>query len=189
MSTRLAGKKHVPEKISFKYLKYTIGDMSKQVERRKGAEYIVNPFQLLINDGNYYLLAFDEKHKQRTFRVDRMKGVELTGVPRECQEEFDQIDMRTYAKRVFSMYSGRKTRIRIRFSNRLLDTVVERFGTKDVLYSQVDDRHFSAETEVEVSDQFYGWLLGFGKSAKILSPQSEVEKFQSYLSKIEEMYK
>jgi len=117
-----------------------------------------------------------------------MKGVELTGMPRECQEEFDLIDMRTYAKRVFSMYSGRKTRIRIRFSNRLLDTVVERFGTKDVLYSQVDDRHFSAETEVEVSDQFYGWLLGFGKSAKILSPQSEVEKFQAYLDKIRGIY-
>lgn len=189
MSTRLAGKKHVPEKISFKYLKYTIGDMSKQVERRKGAEYIVNPFQLLINDGNYYLLAFDEKHKQRTFRVDRMKGVELTGVPRECQEEFDLIDMRTYAKRVFSMYSGRKTRIRIRFSNRLLDTVVERFGTKDVLYSQVDDRHFSAETEVEVSDQFYGWLLGFGKRAKILSPQSEIDGLNQYLDKVIENYK
>jgi len=65
---------------------------------------------------------------------------------------------------------------------------VERFGTKDVLYSQVDDRHFSAETEVEVSDQFYGWLLGFGKSAKILSPQSEMEKFQAYLDKIRGIY-
>ena len=51
---------HTPEKISFKYLKYTIGDMSQQVERRHGQRYTVSPFQLLINDGNYYLLAFDD---------------------------------------------------------------------------------------------------------------------------------
>lgn len=188
MSTRLEGKKHIPEKISFKYLKYTIGDMSKQVERRKGADYVVSPFQLLINDGNYYLLAFDGK-SIKPYRVDRMKGVSLTGEPREGQAEFDKVDMRTYAQRVFSMYSGRKVRIRIRFIHTLLDTAIERFGTKDALYSKIDEKHFTVETEVEVSDQFYGWLLSFGKRARILSPQSEVEKFEAYLDKIREMYK
>ena len=38
-----------------------IANVNKQVERRSGAEYVVSPFQLLINDGNYYLLAFDGK--------------------------------------------------------------------------------------------------------------------------------
>ena len=69
-------KVHEPEKINFKYLKSTINDISQQVERKKGERYIVSPYKLLINDGNYYLLAFDENSQQmRTYRVDRMKDV------------------------------------------------------------------------------------------------------------------
>ena len=188
MSTRLEGKKHIPEKISFKYLKYTIGDISKQVERRKGADYVVSPFQLLINDGNYYLLAFDGK-KIIPYRVDRMKDVQRTGEPREGQAEFDKIDMRTYTQRVFSMFGGKKKRrVTIQFLFTLLDTAVERFGTKDAQYSMVDDKHFTVNAEVEISDQFFGWLLGFGKRAKILYPNDVVEDFRAHLDKIREMY-
>ena len=62
MSTKIEGEPPTPEKISFKYLKYSIDDINNQVERRKGARYTVSPFHLLITDGNYYLLAFvDEK--------------------------------------------------------------------------------------------------------------------------------
>ena len=43
MSKMIEGEKHVPEKISFQYLKYTIDDLEKQTERRKGAKYIVSP--------------------------------------------------------------------------------------------------------------------------------------------------
>ena len=84
MSKELDGKKHIPEKVRFKYLKSTISDVKKQVERRHGEEYIVSPYALLINDGNYYLLAFDDKTKKmRTYRVDRMKGVKRAGAERE----------------------------------------------------------------------------------------------------------
>ena len=105
MSKEFEGEKHTPEKISFKYLKYSIDDIGKQVERGHGAKYIVSPFQLLINDGNYYLLAYDDYSKDmRTYRVDRMKNVSFTGEPREGYEEFKKIDLKSYTQRVFSMY-------------------------------------------------------------------------------------
>lgn len=189
MSRRLDGKSHKPEKISFKYLKHTIGDMSQQVERRKGEQYIVSPYQLLISDGNYYLLAYvNEKQKMRTYRVDRMKNVSLTGEPREGDDEFAKLDVRTYAQRVFGMYGGTQKRVTIQFINLLLDTAVERFGTKDVQYSKVDDRHFKITANVEISDQFYGWLLGFGKRAKLTWPDDEVEKFKAYIDKVRNAY-
>ena len=72
MSRRIDGEKHIPEKISFKYLKYTISDIKQQAERRQGARYFVSPYALLLNDGNYYLLAFGDKEQEmRTYRVDR----------------------------------------------------------------------------------------------------------------------
>ena len=189
MSRHIDGQPHTPEKITFQYLKYSVSDMSKQVERRRGARYTVSPFQLLINDGNYYLLAFDEYSKEmRTYRVDRMKDIRFTGEPRDGEEEFKQIDLRTYTKRVFSMYGGEERLVQIRFINPILDSVVYRFGTKDVQYAKHDDTHFTVTAHVEISDQFFGWILGFGKKAKLLYPDDVIEQFRGYMDKIRAMY-
>lgn len=191
MSKELDGIPHKPEKITFKYLKYSISDMSQQVERKHGAKYVVSPFKLLINDGNYYLLSFDDKAQDmRTYRVDRMKDVQLTGQPREGDEVFKTVDLKTYTKRVFSMFGGREERVTIRFINPLLDAVVDRFGNdkSTVFYARHDDDHFTVTTQVEISDQFYGWVLGFGKKAKILGSEAVVEEFKAYLEKVRELY-
>lgn len=189
MSKTLDGMKHEPEKISFQYLKYSIKNMSKQVERRKGAKYIVSPYKLLINDGNYYLLAFDDYSKSmRTYRVDRMKSVSFTGEPREGKEAFSQIDLKSYTKRVFSMFGGDLQHVTIRFITPLLDTVVDRFGTKDVFYSMVDDNHFKVTVDVEISDQFFSWICGFRKKAVIEYPPVVVERFKKFVNDIAERY-
>lgn len=189
MSKEIEGVKHTPEKITFKYLKYSISDLSQQAERRHGATYKVSPFALLINDGNYYLLAFDDYAQDlRTYRVDRMKSVNRTGEPRDGENVFLDIDLKTYTQRVFSMFGGKQERVTIRFINPLLDAVVDRFGTKGVQYSKVDDTHFSITAPVEISDQFFSWICGFGRKAKVLYPDKVVSDFKEYLDKIRNMY-
>ena len=86
------------------------------------------------------------------------------------------------------MYQGRKARINLRFIPPLLDTMIERFGTSNAQYGKPDVRHYTVETEVEVSDQFYGWLLGFGKRVKLMYPAEEQEKFLAYVDKIRDAY-
>ena len=189
MSKMIEGEKHIPEKISFQYLKYTIDDLEKQTERRKGAKYIVSPYKLIINDGNYYLLAFDDNSQQiRTYRVDRMKAINRLGTPRDGAEAFAAIDMKTYTQRTFSMFGGERERVSIRFVSSLLDTAVERFGRYNVSYSRSDDHHFNVSADVEISDQFFGWLCGFGTKAKLFSPNSVVEQYKEYLQKILSKY-
>jgi len=75
----------------------------------------------------------------RTYQVDRMKDIRFTGAPRDGDDEFEKIDLKTYTKRVFSMYGDKQKLVEIRFINPLLDAVVNRFGTKDVQYARVDD--------------------------------------------------
>ena len=189
MSRRLNGQPHKPEKVKFKYLTYSIKDMTKQLERRHGGDYIVSPFALVINDGNYYLLAYDEKKKDmRTFRLDRMKDVSLTQIPREGEDVFAKLDMNTYCQRRFGMYSGTQRVVTIRFIPPLLDTAVERFGTKDAMYYRPDDRHYAVRANIQISDQFFGWVLGFGKRMKIIDPPEVVDDFKSYLDKVRGMY-
>ena len=189
MSTKIEGKAHEPEKIRFKYLKHTVEDVTKLVERRNGEMYVVSPFQIIINEGNYYLLGFDDKKKKMlTYRIDRMKGVQFTDIPREGEEVFKEIDLKSYTQRVFSMYSGNEKRVTIRFINKLLDTAIERFGANNAQYSEYDKNHFTVTAKVETSKQFFGWLLGFGNEAKIISPPEVVEEFTDHMDKVKGMY-
>lgn len=189
MSRKIDGEKHIPEKISFKYLKYTISDIKQQAERRQGARYIVSPYALLLNDGNYYLLAFDDKsQKIRTYRVDKMRDLRFTSQPREGAEAFRAIDLKSYTQRVFSMFSGKQERVTIRFINPLLDAVIDRFGTNGVKYYKADDNHFNVAVNVEISDQFFGWICGFGNKAKIIDPLKVKEQFLEYIEKIKNLY-
>ena len=57
MSVRIDGEEHEPEKIRFHYMKNSINDLHNQVAQRKGNEYVVSPFKLVVNVGNYYLLG------------------------------------------------------------------------------------------------------------------------------------
>ena len=190
MSKTLDGKRKAPEKICFKYLAYDINNLEKKKERRGGALYIVSPYKLLISDDNYYLLAFDdEKHKMLTFRLDRMKDVKrLIGIPREGDEEFYKLDMTTYTQRNINMYGGKEERVTIQCVNYLLDTVIDRFGIKEAHYAKVDPDHFTVSVRVSISDQFYGWLLGFGRRMKLVSPQNAIDDFKAYVDKIRELY-
>ena len=188
MATRLDGEKHEPEKISFQYLGYSLSDQ-KLTPKRNGREYVVSPYKLLVVDGNYYLLACIGSKKMLTFRVDRMKGVKRTGKPREGQEGFAAIDLKNYAKRAFGMFHGDEARVSICCEKGLLDTMIERFGTgSGVVYTKTDEEHFTVSAIVGISNQFFGWLLGFGDQAKIIAPQSMVDDFAAYLDKVREMY-
>ena len=114
-----------------------------------------------------------------------MKGVEILNEPREGNMEFTKINMEAYTQQHFGMFSGEKKRVSLRFTNNLLDTMVDRFGTgADVSYYADGERHFVVNTEIAISDQFFGWLCGFRKMAKIVSPPSVVEDFQNFLDDI-----
>lgn len=189
MSRKRNKKAHVPEKIRFKYLKYTIQNGVKRAERRSGAWYIVSPYKLLISDGFYYLMGYDEKMKKiLNYRIDRITDVELIGEARSGEEEFKALDMESYLNEHFSMYHGKKEHVTLRAVNTLLDTFVDRFGTRNVIYTTDDERHFTARVSVSVSEQFYGWLCGLESKVKIVSPDNVREDFRAYIFKIQRLY-
>jgi predicted DNA-binding transcriptional regulator YafY len=85
------------------------------------------------------------------------------------------------------MYTGRRELVRIRFTNDLLDSIVDRFGNY-ASYLTEDNRHFTVAVSVEISPMFFGWLSGFANKAKILSPSSVIEEYEKHLSKIQDLY-
>ncbi|MBR5642328.1 MAG: WYL domain-containing protein [Firmicutes bacterium] len=186
MSTQLDGRPHTPEKVSFSYLTHEIRNVEQPIERAN--KYKVSPYYLIINDGNYYLLSFDDQAQDmRTFRVDRMKDIRFTNEPRDGAEFFKTLDLNTYMQRVFNMYGGEKRKIELSFINSLLDTVLDRFGTKNAFYMKKDDEHFRVITDVEISAQFFGWICGLGKRVKIETPEI-AKAYRDYLDDIQSVY-
>ena len=172
-------------------MKYTIQNVKEQVEKRGGEKYIVSPFGLMINEGNYYLIGFSDNYKTfRTYRVDRMKDIILTGVEREGKKDYEKEEdkYRSYTQRVFSMYGGENVRVTIQADDVLLDTFVDRFGSKGSFYRKVDDKHFEIEAFVEISPIFFGWLCGFGENVKLTAPEKTVKEFKEYISNIQKQY-
>ena len=179
-------------KIQFKYLKYDIQNSAPTLtERRKGVLYVASPYAMIIDNGNYYLRAIDERFKAknlRMFRIDRMRRVKLLNEPRTVTEETKELNSKNYTRHVFSMYNGKSERVTIRMVNSLLDTAVDRFGAEDVIYSKTDEYHFTVTATIDVSDTFYGWLSGFSNKAKVLSPIWVADGFAAHIQKISEMY-
>ena len=171
-------------KISFKYFYFT--PEKKKAYHKKGEKYTASPYALLWNDSNYYLLAY-EGRKMKHFRVDKMDSIEVLYQRREGKEEFKDMKLSERSLQIFSMYSGKVQKVKIRFSNHLANVVIDRFG-RDIVMVPEDDRHFTIRTDIEVSPQFFGWLCGLGKGVRILSPDEVVEEMRTYVQKIAEMY-
>ena len=174
-------------KIKFKYMKYTLQNREAQTPRKKGDFYSVSPFKILINEGNFYLLGYNGK-QIITYRIDRMENVIGTKELREGAELFKEIDLQNFTKRVFSMFGGEEKKVTIRFTNDLLDVVIDRFGANGAMYIPDDEKHFNIHVNVEVSNMFYSWICGFRKKATILNPPEVVEDFKTFLADINQKY-
>ena len=81
----------------------------------------------------------------------------------------------------------KKMRVKLVCDKGLLDTMVDRFGTKGVIYNWIDEDHFSCEPIVELNYQFYGWVCSFGDRIKIETPEI-AERFAAFLSRVRELY-
>lgn len=173
-------------KIRFHYFEYTV--QKERRFRRDGAWYVISPFALNWDDENYYLVGFDsELGIIKHFRVDKMADIEVTEELRDGEEIYAALDMGVYARKTFGMFTGDETSVRLQFENDLVGAVLDRLG-RDVMLIPDGDSHFTVRTDVVVSPQFFAWVLGFGKKAKILGPERVVNQLKDHIDQIRQLY-
>lgn len=182
---------HRGRKITFRYMTHSVADVYKVIDKHDGKLYMVSPYQLLINDGNYYLIGMaDDVEELRTYRIDRMRDVSILEEHRNLRKEWStRRDMKTYIRQSFSMFGGEQVKVTIRFENSLLDTVIDKFGVGfGAEYRQDGEEHFTVTVEVKVSEQFFAWMCGFGLQSKIITPERLASEYKEYLSSIVNQY-
>ena len=136
--------------------------------RYKGSSAVrtVSPWQLAWENGCYYLIAYqDEKAPPvRHYRVDRMAGVLVLDEPRRGKEFFRTFDLPAYLRKHFNMFGGTEYRVTLRCAADLEPVMRERFGREPVFCPE-DAEHFHFDVPICVSQQFFGWVCGFGGKA------------------------
>lgn len=174
------------KKVAFKYFEY---DTDKKIKfRRNGEKYIVSPYALTWENGNYYLISYYERYEDiSNFRVDRMNKIEIIDEDRFMIEDENKFDVADYSNKIFNMFSGDIESVELQFDNSLINVVIDRFG-KEVFINKKDENSFSIKVEVAVSSTFYGWLFMFGNRVRILSPQWLVDTFKEKIEEVRANY-
>ena len=167
------------KKIRFRYFDWGV-DLKKHF--RQGV-YEASPYALLWDDENYYMVAHSDRHGLTHYRVDKMEEIFLMAESRTVTDETAAFDPGDYSKEMFGMFRGERTTVKMRFENSLAGVVVDRFG-KDILMTPHGSDHFTLQTSIILSPNFFAWLCRFAGRATIVHPQSAVESFRNYCRNI-----
>lgn len=173
-------------KIRFQYYQWNV---KKEMElRHGGAFYHISPWGLSWDDENYYLVGYDsEADTLKHYRVDKMLHIQMSDEKREGQEHFERLDMADYAKKSFGMFGGKEQKVKLLVQNELAGVIIDRFG-KDIMMIPKDEKHFTVNVDVRVSNQFLGWVFSLGNGVKIISPDEVVEQMKREVERLREQY-
>ena len=172
--------------VRFHYYRW---NTNKEMELRKnGAWYTVSPWSLILDNENYYLVAFDaEDQKIKHYRVDKMIHLQTLKSERLGVREFKEFDLPKYTKGLFGMFGGELTTVSLEGRNELIGVVIDRFG-KDIIILKKDDEHFIARVNVAVSQQFLGWVFGIGEGLRITGPENVVDQMREEIHRLQQLY-
>ena len=162
------------KRISFKYTEYNAE--KEKVYRNSGKNYRMSPYKLLWNEDFYYVIGYDEKHKDIiSFRIDRMeKCRQLEGRYVKQPAGFEIND---YYYKFFKMYDGDDAVIELEVDNELMKYIIDRFGI-DVETHLKTETTFTVKAPVKLSPTLYSWIFQFCGKIRIIGPASAVEQYR-----------
>ena len=166
-------------KIKFKYFEYNAN--KEKVLRYDGYTYSLSPCVLVWNNDMYYVVGiYKDKEGFAKFRIDRMCELEITD--EQGSDLPTNLDMSDFFEKEFSMMNGETCEVELLCENKLMSSIVDKFGM-DVKTEIVDNEHFKAIVDVNLSGNFYGWVFASKGKMQILAPDRARDEFQGVVDK------
>ena len=172
------------KKVTFHY--FDLDENGSRVFRKNGERYTEEPMGLVFYEDNYYLICYHHYFGHPfAFRIDRMCDVDLSeqDISPKVQELSRETDFTAFTEKLFKMYGGEEKAVSIRFLNRLIGTVYDKFG-EDTPMKRIDDDVVEALVKVEVSEMFFGWVSQFPGWMEITWPESVIREYKEHISKM-----
>jgi proteasome accessory factor C len=158
------------------------------MERDEVGPRRVDPFHLLFQGGQFYLLGYSHERKAlRVFRLSRIRG--KVAYATKAEHDFKRpsdFDPRVYANRAEWQYGERIDTAEIWVSDRIawqVDRHFGRFGTIEPAQGGVRFRTDFASTR-----QLASWVLGLGEHARIVEPPALVQAVEERIALLAERH-
>ena len=165
--------------IKFVYNKY-----GSDKKLHKTSNPRVSPYQLILHNQRYYLMARHERFEQMHFyRLDRITNMEivedkpLTNIRSVAGYE-SGIDYKKISSGLPYMFADKLEYIEMMVDENVLDQVIDWFG-KDVKIEEVGGRYKVSLLASPTAMEY--WALQYVKSVEIVSPKSLREQIKEML--------
>lgn len=176
------------KKISFRYNNYEL-DLKLH---DKGKDYIVNPYQMVASNGNYYLLGNLDKYDNVSYyRIDKITNVEILKDKIKPMEQVKDLanglDLPKHMAEHIYMIHGESVRVTLKCNNYIIDALVDWFG-KDIRIIEKNKDYFLARVTCNHDAMMY-WALQYGQHVEVLEPTSLRAELKKEINKMVRKYK
>lgn len=179
------------KQIKIKYYQRELDKNRNVGERSK--EMVLNPYALCWQDDHYYLIGNYEKYDNLIhLRLDRIHSAAVLETKARhfsevsaYKEYFDTAD---YVGKLFGMYSGDVTEIRLWCHKDITEQVLDRFG-ENVFITDITEEGFGFKINAVLSDALVTWIINYGEKLRVTKPDELIDMIKNRAQKVLENYK
>lgn len=166
-----------------KQLTFSYNKFGTDKKLHKSATHFASPYQMILHNQHYYLMALNEKWKNMGYyRLDKITEMQITDrplTPLRTVDGFENgIDYKNFSAALPYMFTDTPEQIELLADNSVVDQIVDWFGYDIQITPQGDGVRVSVKSSPNAMTY---WALQFAEHVEILSPPYLREKVRSIL--------
>ena len=176
------------KKIRFFYNRY---GPDKKLHHTTESRHLVNPYQIVVANGRYYLIGNVDKYSNVThFRVEKITEIQVTEERVKPQDQVDELknglDLPAHMAEHLYMFSGKSSWITLKVAERGINDAIDWLG-RDIDISREGDYFL---IRVKANEQSIGyWAVQFGSTVEVLEPEHLRRQVAERVRNIYQKYK
>ena len=177
------------KKISFIYNEMGT-DLKLHPKRQE--PYIVNPYQIVANNGRFYLIGnYDKYDNVAHIRIDRMTDVRMLDEKakpmKQIPELADGLNLPNHMAEHIYMFSGKSIAVKLKTTVDMLTQLTDWFGGDFRITEQTGDDVIVRVTCNEKAMRY--WALQYGPYVEVLAPEGLRTQIREDIKLMAEKYK
>ncbi len=176
------------KKIEFTYNE--VGTDFKLHPKRE-APYKVNPYQIVANNGRFYLIAnYDKYDNIAHFRIDKMTDVRILDEKNKPMKQIPELEnglnLPKHMAEHLYMFSGESVSAEIKTTPNMMNELVDWFGTDFSIVKKTDEI-IVARVRCNTSALRF-WSLQYGPYVELIKPESLRKQLQGDIENMAKKY-
>ena len=154
-------------------------------------EQVINPYQLVANEGRYYLICNNDKYDNvANYRVDRIMKIEILDTSAKPKTQVkgleNGLDLSEYVYQNLNMFTSPPEDVEFIVRKSYVPLVIDFFG-KHVSFFDRGDGSYNCRLKVS-RDAMLHWAAEHAGIVRVVSPESLVEEIREEIRKANENY-